>query len=151
MARQQWGAGGEAVKSIAGSVTALCVVIGLQGTDTSKPPKQSDLVTVRGCLQGLRLTTPAAGSLGFGPREFLLSANRETTALLKQHTGHVEEITGLLKAGKDAGATRVKEKRGRKGRVYVGAGSRTAATESPASVATIDVRSVTHIEGYCPG
>ena len=137
-------------RHITRSVTALCMVVGLQGTDTPKQPKQSDLVTVRGCLHGLTLTTTADADLGL--REFQLTGSRELTKLLKQHSGYVVEITGLLKAGKDAGDARIKEKSGSQGRVYVGVGARAispeTATASPTS-SLIEVRSVTNTENRC--
>jgi hypothetical protein len=137
----------KAMHSVACSVTALCMLVGLQAPATPKSPKQSDLVTVRGCLHGLTLTT------GFEPRQFQLTGSRELSALLKQHSGHVEEITGRLKAGNVAGATVVKEKSGSKGRIYVGAGTGgtgTSASET-LTIPVIDVRSVAHIENRCPG
>jgi hypothetical protein len=132
------------------SVTALCMVVGLQGTDTPKQPKQADLVTIRGCLHGLTLTTTA--DTDFGVRQFQLTGKRELTALLKQHSGHIEEITGLLKAGKDAGEARIKEKSGSQGRVYVGVGKRATSPDSAIptpTVSVIEVRSVTHVENHC--
>ena len=84
--------------------TALCVLAGVQGTNPSTPPKQSDLVMVRGCLHGLRLTTLAAADFDADSRVFQLTASRDLAAQLEQHTGHVEEVTGVLKAGKDTGA-----------------------------------------------
>jgi hypothetical protein len=124
------------------------MVVGLQGTDKSKQPKQSDLMTVRGCLRGLTLTTTADAD--FGVRQFQLTGSREITALLKRRSGYVEEITGLLKAGKDAGEARIKEKSGSQGRIYVGIGTRTTRPETPApTVSVIDVRSVMHTENRC--
>lgn len=130
--------------------TALCVVAGVQGTAPSTQPKQSDLVMVRGCLHALTLTTLPAADFDANSRVFQLTASRDLAAQLKRHTGHVEEVTGVLKAGKDPGATRVKEKRGTKGRVYGGFGSRTSREKSVAEVSAIDVRSVTHIQDGCP-
>ena len=139
------------MQSITGSLTALCMVVGFQVTDTPKQPKQSDLVTVRGCLHGLTLTTTADADIGV--REFQLTAGRELTAVLKQHSGFIEEITGVLKAGKDAGDLRIKEKSGSQGRIYVGVGTRTTSPTSTEaavpSVSVIDVRSVTHTENSC--
>jgi hypothetical protein len=56
----------------------------------------------------------------------------------------------VLKAGKDTGATRVKEKRGAKGRVFGGYGTRTARAENPAAASTLEVRNVTHVQANCP-
>ncbi len=67
--------------------------VGTQG-DAPKSSKESDLVTVRGCLRGSTLTTL------FEPRQFQLTSSRELSALLSKHSGHVEEITGRLKVGK---------------------------------------------------
>jgi hypothetical protein len=136
------------MQSILRSVTAFCMVVGLQGTDKSKQPKKLDLMTVRGCLHGLTLTTTADAD--FGVRQFQLTGSRELTALLRQHSGYIEEITGLLKAGKDAGEGRIKEKSGSQGRVYVGIGTRTTGPETQApTVSVIDVRTVTHTENRC--
>jgi hypothetical protein len=138
------------MRSLTRFTTALCMVVGFQGTNTPKQPKQSDLVMVRGCLHGLTLTTTSAPDFDSDPREFQLRASREIAALLRTHTGHIEEVTGVLKAGKDTGATRMKEKAGAKGKIYAGFGTRTSRAENPASVSAIDVRSVTHVGDRCP-
>jgi hypothetical protein len=137
------------MRSITHSMTALWMVVGFQGADTPKQPKPSDLVMVRGCLHGLTLTTSAAPDFDSAPRQFQLNASRELSGLLKQHTGHMEEITGVLKAGKDAGAARIKEKSGSKGRIYVGAGTTPSTLEIP-TASVVDVRSVRHLENRCP-
>lgn len=111
--------------------------------DAPKSSKQSDLVTVRGCLRGSTLTTL------FEPRQFHLTSSRELSALLNKHSGHVEEITGRLKSGNAAGATVIKEKSGSQGRVYVGVGTRSATPSEGVTLPVIEVRSVTHIEDAC--
>jgi hypothetical protein len=118
-------------------------VVGPQGDGTPKSPKQSDLVTVRGCLSGSTLTT------AFEPRQFQLSSSRELRALLDKHSGHTEEITGRLKSGNPAGGTVIKEKRSSKGRVYIGVGTRSSAASEGVTLPVIEVRSVTHIENEC--
>ena len=141
---------GRALPFLTRFTSALCVVVGVQGPTPSTQPKQSDLVMVRGCLHGLTLTTLAAVDFEADPRVFQLTANKDLAAQLKQHAGHVEEVTGVLKAGKDTGATRVKEKRGTNVRVYGGFGTRTSQAESPSAVSTLEVRSVTHVQANCP-
>ena len=141
---------GESVQFLTRFTSVLCVAVGVQGTNPSTQPKQSDLVMVRGCLHGLTLTTLAAVDFEADPRVFQLTANKDLAAQLKQHAGHVEEVTGVLKAGKDTGATRVKEKRGTNVRVYGGFGTRTSQAESPSAISTLEVRSVTHIQDGCP-
>ena len=141
---------GRAMQVLTRFTTAVCLVAGFQGTDTPKQPTPSDLVMVRGCLHGLTLTTTRAVDFDSDPREFQLTASREVAALLKKHSGHIEEVTGVLKAGKDTGATRMKEKSGTKVRVYAGYGTRTSRAENPASVSAIDVRRVRHVEAHCP-
>jgi hypothetical protein len=132
------------------SVAALSMVVGFQATDTPKQPKQSDLMIVRGCLHGLTLTTTADAELGV--RQFQLSASRELTAVLKTHSGHIDEITGRLKAGKDAGEARIVEKRGSQGRIYVGVGTHSHSPDTPFQAPTasvIEVRGITHTEDRC--
>ena len=119
-------------------------VAGPQGAGTPKSPKQSDLVTVRGCLRGSTLTT------AFEPRQFQLTSSRELSTLLKNHSGHTEEITGRLKSGNVAGATVIKEKRGSHGRVYIGVDTRSSTPSEGVTLPVIEVRSVTHIEDNCP-
>lgn len=132
-------------------VAALYMALGVQGADTPKSSKDTDLVTVRGCLHGSTLTTTATtnSQSASAPRQFQLRSSRELAALLKKHTGHLEEVTGVLTAGRDEGAVRVKEKSGSKGRVYVGIGRDSTAIGNPAAASVIEVRSVTHVENRC--
>ena len=68
--------------------------------------------------------------------------------LLKEHSGHMEEVTGTLKELSAAGPI-VKDKTMGKNRFYVGAG-KTEAPPADASVRpSIAVRDLTHLAGQC--
>src|SRR3954471_18752461 len=107
----------------------VCVVLGcivvassgfaLRAADTPRTSKDSNLVTVRGCLHGLEITTfDETGTNGVPPQRFRLTGDRETLGELKKHSGHFEEITGMLTSGTANGGMRTGEKRIPKGRIY---------------------------------
>jgi hypothetical protein len=119
---------------------------------SSKPSPNS--VTVRGCVEGRVLTTTDDSSIGDGRHTFDLTSEKQMRALLKEHSGHIEEVTGVLKAGDGNGTVTVKEKNvGSKGRAYVGAGRTDPPSPSTTSEAvvrsSISVRSLTHIANDC--
>jgi hypothetical protein len=72
--------------------------------------KSSNLVTLRGCVEGRVLTTTDDSGLGDGRHTFDLTGDKQMRALLKEHSGHIEEVTGVLKAGDGNAATMIKEK-----------------------------------------
>src|SRR5437762_237476 len=96
--------------------------VAITGADTPKS-KNSDLVTVRGCLHGQVLTTiDETGTNGHAPQRFNLTGDRRTLQTLKEHSSHLEEITGVLKGGPADGGVKIAEKPIDKGRIYIGVG-----------------------------
>ena len=136
------------VVAILAAMACACSAVALHaGRDQDSAQKASNLVTVRGCLQGLVLATPEDTDMADRSRTFDLTASRELTKLLKAHSGHMEEVTGVVK-GNTNGADLVKEKQAGKNRIYVGTARRTA----PATTAvrpSIAVRAVTHLADRC--
>jgi len=117
-------------------------------------PKNSDLVTVRGCVHGTGITTvDESGTNGIPPQRFVLTGSRSTLSALKTHAGHLEEVTGTLKRGAADGGTHVGEKKIDKGRVYVGVGSapfeRPGVASDAGANSTIEVRDFVHIGDHC--
>lgn len=128
----------------------------MQAADTPRNRKGSDLVTVRGCLHGVVLTTrDETGTNTAVHQEFTLTGDRATLQQLKDLSGHLIDVTGTLKNGTGNSGTRVAEKPIPKGRVYVGVGSTPVANPAqpqpapPAASATIDVRTVSDIDPHC--
>jgi hypothetical protein len=115
----------------------------------------SNSVTLRGCVEGRVLTTTDESGIGDGRHTFDLTGDKQMHALLKEHSGHIEEVTGVLKAGDGNATAMVKEKNvGSKGRAYVGAGRTDPPSPSTTSEAvvrsSIAVRSLAHIADSCP-
>ena len=129
------------------AAACACSVAALHAGQEPSAQKASNLVTVRGCLQGLVLATPEDVDMADRSRTFDLTANRELKKLLKEHNGHMEEVTGVV-TGNTNGGDLVKEKQAGKNRIYVGAAKRTA-PPNPASRPSIAVRAVTHLADRC--
>jgi hypothetical protein len=122
----------------------------LYGADTPKAKKSSDPITVRGCLEGLVLTTQDDSGTNLPtPHKFAVTGDRRTLEALKRHSGHFEELTGVVKAGTSSSEFVVKEKSTKKGRVYVGAGSAPVYEAKPIADSSIEVRAFTHIHDRC--
>lgn len=74
------------------------------GADTPPTKTSSDRITVRGCLQGLVLTTQDESGTNLPtPHKFVITGDRRTLKTLKMHSGHFEELTGVVKSGKSSG------------------------------------------------
>src|SRR2546423_15235539 len=143
------------MKHFPASVIACSAAIGItasaasQGAPRDDVQQKSDLVTVRGCLNG-RTLVALYGTGSSTPQRYELTGDRETMKALKAHSSHVEEITGTLKTRDPKGATRTAEKRSGKNRVYVGVAEATPSdTPSPATGPLIKVKSMTHLNDNC--
>ena len=138
-----------------GSATAaICVIAAavIHAADIPKTEKDAHLVTVRGCLHGLVLTTTdETGTNMPFPQRFDLTSDRRTLKQLEDYSGHFLEITGVLKGGTGNGGTRITEKPIPKGRIYVGVGLTPATAPrqlpgDPGAASTLDVRTFTDID-----
>ncbi len=137
------------------TTVGIVAAVAPQG-DTSTPKKDPPLVTVRGCLQGIVLTTThETGTNTVVHQAFTLTGDRSTVKQLKMLAGHLVEITGTLKGGTGDTGGRVAEKPITKGRVYVGVGSTPVTNPTqpqsspPGPSATIDVRAYTDVALQC--
>jgi hypothetical protein len=110
--------------------------------------KPSDVVTVRGCLDGSVLTTVDDTGVGAMSHRFDLTGDKRVRRLLKDHSGHLVEITGVLKSRNADSPPMVKEKPIGKGRVYVGGGTSSAAA-ADGGRPSITVRELTHLASRC--
>jgi hypothetical protein len=110
---------------------------------------KDDVVTVRGCLQGLVLTTLDDGTNAVEHRQYTLRGDRATVQQLKTLSSHVVEVTGVLKGGDDRAGLRTAEKRIPKGRIFAGVGGTPLAApnqpQDPAPTATLDVKTFADI------
>jgi hypothetical protein len=140
------------------AATTICLLatIALRAADTPTTKKDQHSVTVRGCLQGIVLTTrDETGTNTVVHQQFTLTGDRATLKQLKALSGHLMEVTGTFKGGTGDGGTRVAEKPIPKGRVYVGVGSTPVANptqpqlNAPTASATIDVRTFADIDPHC--
>ncbi len=117
----------------------------------SPSSRSSNLVTVRGCVDGRVLTTTDDSGIADSDSSHRLdlTGSKEMMKRVKEHAGHLEEITGVLKNADAAGTTSIKEKQvGSKGRAYVGVGH-----DDPPPVEavrpSIQVRDITHLADRC--
>ena len=76
---------------------SCCVAVTTQGLSDPPAPKKSNLVTVRGCVNGRVLTVTDRSGLTNSIRSFDLTGDKAMGKLLKDHSGHMEEVTGVLK------------------------------------------------------
>jgi hypothetical protein len=132
-----------------GMATVVTVSAGSQGAPRDDVQQKSDLVTVRGCLNG-RTLVALYGTGSITPQRYELTGDRETMKALKAHSSHVEEITGTLKTRDPKGATHTTEKQSGKNRVYFGvAEAKPSDAPSPAAGPVIAVRSMKHLNEHC--
>lgn len=135
--------------------------IALPGQQETRPvPKDSMLVEVRGCLKGRVFTATSMieheGALR-GPditgRHFRINGKKEITNLVKQHNGHLVEVTGIVRKA-DLADQGVGFKVGG-ARVVIGAqGTNPAAARNTQSVGptmpTMDATAVVFVQERCP-
>jgi len=129
------------------AATCCCAAVTVRGRSDPPASKTSNLITVRGCLNGRVLTATDRSGMTDSIRRFDLTGSKEMTKLLKEHSGHMEEVTGTLKELSPAGPI-VKEKTMGKNRFYVGAG-KTEAPPPDTAKPSIAVRDLTHLAGQC--
>jgi hypothetical protein len=142
------------LRRLASATLGICALAAaaVHAADTPKTEKDPHLVTVRGCLHGLVLTTTAeTGTNSVAPQQFDLTGNRSTLTQLQDYSGHFMEVTGVIKGGTGNGGARTTEKPIPKGRIYVGVGSKPVThpgqlPEDPAATSTLDVRRFADID-----
>ena len=132
-------------------VTVGCVAATAVHVRSAQPAgKPSNLVTLRGCVEGHVLTTTDDSGLGDGRHTFDLTGDRQMRTLLKEHSGHLEEVAGVLKVGDGNATTMIEEKDvGTKGLGL----RRRRESDPPASPAvarsSIAVREMSHLANSC--
>jgi len=132
-----------------GMATVVAASAGSQGAPRDDVQQKSDLVTVRGCLNG-RTLVALYGTGSITPQRYELTGDRETMKVLKVHNHHAVEVIGTLKTRDAKGATHTTEKQSGKNRVYVGVAEATHSdTPSPAAGPIIAVRSMKHLNDNC--
>jgi hypothetical protein len=108
----------------------------------SGEPKKGDLLTVRGCITGPTIEDP--GSL----RTYRLTGDEALLKeLAKEHSGHVDEVTGTLKSTLVQGSTRSKQVG--KTRISVGVAESRSAPDRSAALPVLSVTSFKHLPGVC--
>jgi hypothetical protein len=112
-----------------------------QPQSTSRSP-----IVLIGCID-LPKFKVTSSDLGVPPT-LRLHGKKAVTAMLKEHNGHGDELTGLLKEnGRAMGGTKEK-KVGDKTRIYVGARSETT-TSDVVEEPTFEVQSLKHLGNPC--
>jgi hypothetical protein len=121
-------------------------------SDVVKKSRDSDPVTIRGCLQGKTLkVTRSDEPLGPETKSFSLHLSKALATALREHEGHEEEITGVLRhTARSMGGTKSKVMNGGRTKVTVGAAEErnTGPDEGPP---LIEVNSFRHIADLCGG
>jgi hypothetical protein len=115
---------------------------------------KNDLVTVSGCVHGRHLKLAAGASTAdyaLRASEYVLEGSKETLqALQKDHDGHYEEVTGMVKLPPEQpGDVRVRQKElGPKTRVTVGTRTTPVGQDAPIPVRIV-VSSSRHLANHC--
>ena len=121
-------------------------------SDVVKKSRDSDPITLRGCLHGKTLkVTRSDDPLGPETKSFSLHLSKALATALREHEGHEEEITGVLRnTARSMGGTKSKVMNGGRTKVTVGAAEErnTGPDEGPP---LIDVSSFRHIADLCGG
>ena len=141
------------VAAIAVSLASL-VMAGVQTPPSpSSQPSNTQTITVRGCVNGRSIQTPAKPNdrdlLATAPT-YRLKGSKAVMDALKEHDGHEDEITGTTQIADATKARVAKEKKIGRGRVYVEAGNdrQPGGIESTENF-TIDVSSIVHLKPTC--
>jgi len=121
-------------------------------SDVVNKSRDSDPITLRGCLHGKTLkVTRSDYPLGPEIKTFSLHLSKTLATALREHEGHEEEVTGVLHhTARSMGGTKSKVMNGGKTKVTVGATEErnTGPDEGPP---LIDVSTVRHIAELCQG
>jgi hypothetical protein len=121
-------------------------------SDVVNKSRDSDPITLRGCLHGKTLkVTRSDDPLGPEIKTFSLHLSKTLVTALREHEGHEEEVTGVLHhTARSMGGTKSKVMNGGKTKVTVGATEErnTGPDEGPP---LIDVSTVRHIADLCQG
>jgi hypothetical protein len=113
----------------------------------SKP--KNSAVHVRGCLHGTELAVSEDQGFVLPGGNVLLKGGRQLMNAVREHNGHEVEVVGVLKTSRQD-AVAIKEKRGDRTRVYVGASEHRGGTpDTPAVEPVLDVRELTPIAPVC--
>jgi hypothetical protein len=114
--------------------------------------RDSNPITLRGCLHGKTLkVTRSDDPLGPETRSFRLHLSKALTTALREHEGHEEAITGLLRnTARSMSGTKSRVMNGGRTKVTVGAAEERNAgpDEGPPQ---IDVSGFRHIADLCAG
>lgn len=134
------------------STFVVCVVMSVAvsgaslwqgGTEPrSGEPKKGDVLTVTGCLAGP--TLQELGSL----RTYRLTGDKALLKeLAKEHTGHMDEVTGTLKSTLVQASTRSKQVG--KTRISIGVAESRTAPDRAGALPVLAVKSFQHLPGVC--
>jgi hypothetical protein len=139
------------------TVLSILLAAGAGAQKDIAVPKQEELVTVAGCVTGShfkpsRETRNDLPADLYRAREWTLQGKRELlNRLRKEHDGHYEEITGVIKVPpqpQQADTTVRTKDVGKKTRVTIGTRQSSSNVEAPPP-ATIVVESFRHIGARC--
>jgi len=131
---------------------AVLAQAGAPPQSAQQAPKSKDvLVHVRGCIDGTMLKVTDAQDFQFASNDVSLTGGRAMMRSLKEHNGHEDEITGVLKARGPDDLVGIKEKRSADGKthVWVGASGHQDRGSAVAPMDTLDVRGVKHLGPRC--
>src|SRR6476646_11841570 len=121
-------------------------------SDVVKKSRDSDPISLRGCLHGKTLkVTRSDDPLGPETKSFSLHLSKALATALREHEGHEEEITGVLRhTARSMGGTKSKVMNGGRTKVTVGAAEErnSGSDEGPP---VMDVSSFRHITDLCGG
>lgn len=108
----------------------------------AEQPQQSASVTIRGCLRGDALTTLKSDRSDDPSGRYRLAGSPRFLELLKQHTSHTEEATGMLRPSNASDSANSTAKPGDK------AGAKKPPLSKPARQ-VIEVTAMTHVSAKC--
>lgn len=124
------------------AVACLVPAAAVRAGGISEQPKQSASVTIRGCLRGDVLATLKSDRSDDPSGRYRLAGSPRFLELLKQHTGHTEEATGMLRASNASDSAGSTPKPGDT------AGARKPPPPKPARQ-VIEVTAMTHVSAKC--
>jgi hypothetical protein len=136
-------------------VLALLFVCAMTRAQGGKPPTSgaADLIALKGCVHGSELKVTYSNSADFtpdgaAPTVFRLRGSRQLMKQLREHEGHYDEVSGILKDAQGKMGALKEKQVGKRTRITAGVREERDTGVEPADP-VLDVRSFAHVRSTC--
>ena len=134
---------------------ALLFVYAIAPAQGDRPPASAaaDVIAVKGCVRGSELKVAYSNSSDFtpdaaAPTVFRLRGPKQLMKQLREHEGHYDEVSGILKDSEGKIGALKEKQVGKRTRITAGVREERDTGAEPANP-VLDVRSFTHVRSTC--